>query len=158
VDFASKDCRDYPGSEREALKVDFEALRMAAGKIGVHITAAAGGSYFSAERRSINIDTRTPNRRGFVSVGQLTDEYLHAWNQIETRGKFLDTSAANEHRRLGRIAERLGTKALVSTENVVFHKLEALNFVCSGHPVPGFMWRVPYDDVRTFAYSWATHF
>lgn len=156
--FKSNDLDEYPGSRVPALKVDFEQLIWAAQKIGVTVTHESGGSHYSPARRVINIDTKTPNQRGFVSIGQLTDEYLHAWNQYWRRGTFLDAVAAKEHVRLGKIAESVGTANLGTSSNAAFHKLEALNFFMSGKPIPSFIWRAPKEDVQRFGWSWEQHF
>lgn len=158
MDERGDDFPEYPGSTLPALKVDFAQLDLFAGKLGVRVTTHSGGSYFSPTLRLINIDSRTPSRRGFVSVGQLTDEYLHAWNQRFGRGRFLEPRAAGEHRSFGARAERDGTRSLGRSGNAAFHKLEALNFVQSGHDVPGFIWRTPMEEVRRFAFAWEQHF
>jgi hypothetical protein len=158
MDYGSGDYPLYPGSKSPALKGDFAALTEAARAISVTVTLDSGGSWFSPTRRQINIDTKMPNQRGFVSLGQLSDEFLHAWNQIRGRGKFLDPKAAMEHQRFGRTATELGTRALGSNQNSAFHKLEALNFVSSGEHVPGFIWRIPYIELRQFAHSWIQDF
>lgn len=158
MDYKSNDLLEYPGSDVVALKVDFETLHQAAGKLGIAVTHTSDGSFYSPSRRLINIDTKTPNRQGFVPVGQLADEYLHAWNQCYGRGHFLDQATAAEHLELGRIAEATGTRSLGSRRNCAFHQLEALNFVMSGHEVPPFIWRAPFPAVRQFAYSWQQHY
>lgn len=158
VDFTSRDCDRYPGSEKPALKVDFASLHEAAAKLGVTVEHNSGGSFFSPTHRLINIDTKTVNSVGFVSLGQLTDEYLHAWNERYGRGKFLAGEAKKEHARLGRDAQAHGTSKLGTNQNIVFHKLEALNFVDAGHFIPTFVWRATLEDVRVFAYSWQQNY
>jgi hypothetical protein len=158
MDYRSRDLPEYPGSDVPALKVDFSDLSDAARKIGVVVTNSAGGSFYSPSQKLINIDTKTPNQRGFVSVGQLTDEYFHAWNSFHGRGKFLDEKTAGEHKYLGEIAQSTGTKSLGHHKNCSFHQLEALNFIMSGHHVPTFVWRAPYAKVREFAYAWETQY
>jgi hypothetical protein len=86
-------------------------------------------------------------------LGQLSDEYLHAWNQIRGRGKFLELKAAKDHQDLGRIAARNGTKALGTSQNAAFHKLEALSFIFANEHFPTFIWRLPHIELRQFAYS-----
>ena len=158
MDYGSGDYPLYPGSTSPALKVDFEALTGAARELSVAVTLESGGSYFSPGRRLINIDTKTPNQRGFVSLGQLSDEFLHAWNQVRGRGKFLDPRVAKEHQAFGRIATESGTRSLGTNQNAAFHKLEALNFISSGQHVPTFIWRIPYIEMRQFAHSWIQDF
>lgn len=158
MDFQSRDLPEYPGSSKPALKQDFASLREFARQIGIRVEHDGVGSFFSWEDKLINIDTKTPNQRGFVSLGQLTDEYLHAWNQHFGRGKFLDPKAAAEHQAFGRAAMQSGTRSLGSNQNVAFHKLEALNFIQSGHHAPGFVWRVPMEELRRFAFAWQVHF
>jgi len=159
MDFRSNDLPTYPGSTIPALKADFAALDQAALRLGVTVTNTSDGSFYSPERKLINIDTKTPNQRGFVSLGQLTDEYLHAWNQTVGRGRFLPDEIAKEHRSLGGIAERRGTSGLGTAKIVcAFHQLEALNFVKSDHTVPQFIWRAPLHEVRQFAYAWEQFF
>lgn len=159
MDFVSNDLPDYPGSTIRALKVDFAALDLAASKIGVTVTNSGDGSFYAPDRKLINIDTKTPNQRGFVSLGQLTDEYLHAWNQWAGRGKFLPAHIAREHVALGRIAEQRGTSGLGTAKIIcAFHQLEALNFVMSNQEVPLFVWRAPLHEVRQFAYAWEQFF
>jgi hypothetical protein len=158
MDYSSGDYSLYPGSDKQALKVDFASLTEAAQKLNVAVTSYSGGSYFSPSRRLINIDTKGPNQRGFVSLGHLSDEYLPAWNQVRGRGKFLETKAAQEHQAFGRTAALYGTRSLGTNQNAAFHKLEALNFICSGQHVPTFVWRIPYIEMRQFAYSWIQDF
>ena len=150
MNYGSGDYPLYPGSDKPALKVDFQALEDAALEIGVTVTFNSGGSYFAPGARLINIDTKIPNQRGFVSLGQLSDEYLHAWNQIRGRGRFLDAKAAKEHQTFGRAATEHGTRWLGTNQNAAFHKLEALNFILSNEHVPTFIWRFP---TRTCASS-----
>lgn len=159
MDFKSNDLPAYPGSTIPALKADFAALDQAALRLGVIVTNTSDGSFYSPGRQLINIDTKTPNQRGFVSLGQLTDEYLHAWNQTVGRGRFLSEAIAREHIAMGGIAERRGTSGLGTAKIVcAFHQLEALNFVMSGQPVPRFIWRAPLHEVRQFAYAWEQFF
>jgi hypothetical protein len=158
MDYRSGDYPEYPGSSEPALKVDFESLVDVALKLGITVTFNSGGSYFAPDDRLINIDTKAKTRRGFVSLGQLSDEYLHAWNQVRGRGKFLDGNAAKEHQRLGRLAEKEGTRSLGTNQNAVFHKLEALNFITASKHIPTFIWRTPYVEMRKFAYSWILDF
>ena len=158
MDYNSGDYSRYPGSDKKALHVDFAALTEAAQLLNVAVTFYSGGLYFSPSRLLINIDTKTPNQCGFVSLGQLSDEYLHAWNQVRGRGKFLEAKAAQEHQALGRTAAARGTKSLGTKQNTVFHKLEALNFIGSDQHVPSFVWRIPCIEMRQFAYSWTQDF
>jgi hypothetical protein len=72
MDYSSGDYSLYPGSDKQALKVDFASLTEAAQKLNVAVTFYSGGSYFSPSRRLINIDTKSPNQRGFVSLGHLS--------------------------------------------------------------------------------------
>ena len=157
MNYSSDDCTDYPGSKVPMLHVDFTSLVDVAAKIGVTVTTDSGGSWFAPALRTINIDTKTATERGFVSLGQLSDEYLHAWNQARGRGKYLDPIAAKEHRAYGAIAEKLGTGALVTQANYAFHKLEALNFFCADEHIPSFIWRTPCDELKRFALSWPQH-
>ena len=153
--YQSDDYPAYPGSEVRALKVDFEALELFARKLGIAVTLRSGGSFFDPAQRLINIDTKTRTRRGFVSCGQLTDEYLHAWNQVNGRGKHMPERLAKLHIEWGRAAAAHGTRSLGSNQNASFHRLEALNFVDSGAEVPSFIWRAPLELVRAFAYAWS---
>lgn len=158
MDYRSGDYPEYPGSDIPALKGDFEALVYAAQGLSIAVTHDSGGSYFSPTARLINVDTKTPTQRGFVSLGQLTDEFLHAWNQVRGRGKYLPSDAAKMHRTLGATAERYGTRALGISPNAAFYKLEALNFLDADEHIPTFMWRSPLSRVRQFAWSWTHHF
>ena len=158
MDYTTGDYSEYPGSTVPALKVDFAQLELFAGHLGINVTTRGVGSFFSPTARLINIDTKIPNQRGFVSLGQLTDEYLHAWNQVKGRGRFLDARAAREHRRLGLDAERNGTRSLGVHGNTAFHRLEALNFVLSRDDIPSFIWRAPLDEVCKFGFAWEQHF
>jgi hypothetical protein len=47
MDNRSGDDSLYPGSDKQALKVDFESLVVSALELGVAVTFKAGGSYFS---------------------------------------------------------------------------------------------------------------
>ncbi len=158
MDYKNGDYPEYPGSKVPALKIDFAQLDMFANRLGITVTNRGVGSFFSPTARLINVDTKTTNGRGFVSLGQLTDEYLHAWNQIKGRGRFLDPRAATEHRRLGLDAEHNGTRSLGVSGNAAFHRLEALNFVQSDAAVPSFIWRAPLEEVRKFGFAWEQHF
>ena len=75
MDYSSGDYSLYPGSDKQALKVDFASLTEAAQKLNVAVTFYSGGSYFSPSRRLINIDTKSPNQRGFVSLGSLIPSF-----------------------------------------------------------------------------------
>jgi hypothetical protein len=154
MEYKSGDYSEYPGSSKPALKVDFESLVMSAHDLSISVSFDSSGSYFSPSQRLINIDTKTPNRRGFVSLGQLSDEYLHAWNQVRGRGKFLEGKAAEFHQSFGRIAANHGTRTLGSNQNAAFHKLEALNFIFANEHFPTFIWRLPHIELRQFAFSW----
>ncbi|HEY4250383.1 MAG TPA: hypothetical protein VGM87_04260 [Roseomonas sp.] len=153
--YRGDDYPEYPGSARPALKEDFEALRHACGQLGVTLMHESGGHFFNPASWVINIDTRTPNARGFVSLGHLTDEFLHAWNQRHGRGRNMDRRLAEQHIGWGRTAAVHGTRGLGSNQNICFHKLEALNFVDSKADVPRFIWKIPLATLRAFAYSWA---
>ncbi len=158
MEYESGDYPNYPGSDIAALKVDFESLRLSAQEIGVTVTLGSGGSFFSPRLKRINIDTKSRTARGFVSVGQLTDEYFHAWNENKDRGRYLtDRTAAEEHVRLGRIAAASGTRSLGTQGNIAFHKLEALNFIASDARIPTFVWRIPDLEMHRFASSWRVH-
>lgn len=76
------------------------------------------------------------------TVGVLSDEYFHVWNNFaETRGKYLETaSRRDEHQALGSTLRLSG-----SSNDRRFHQLELLNYVQflekSGGPIPIFVWR-----------------
>ncbi|HEY3740876.1 MAG TPA: hypothetical protein VGL53_13580 [Bryobacteraceae bacterium] len=76
------------------------------------------------------------------TVGVLSDEFLHVWNNFaDGRGQHLENGADKaEHRALG------GTLRLSGSSNDRrFHQLELRNFVrhlkSSGGSIPTFMWR-----------------
>ena len=77
----------------------------------------------------------------FCTVGVLTDEYLHVWNNFgETRGRYLGDADKREHKALG------GTLRLSGSSNDRrFHQLELLNYAhflgVSGSAIPSFIWR-----------------
>ena len=75
------------------------------------------------------------------SVGVLTDEFLHAWNNYAgRRGIYLDAAKEKEHEGLARVTRLSG-----SSNDRKFHQLELENYVrClqkSGDAIPGFIWR-----------------
>lgn len=76
------------------------------------------------------------------SVGVLSDEYLHVWNNFAgTRGRYLEQeSGTKEHKELGSTLRLSG-----SSNDRRFHQLELKNYVRflerSGGPIPIFMWR-----------------
>jgi hypothetical protein len=78
---------------------------------------------------------------GNCTVGVLTDEYLHVWNNFaETRGQYLDENAGREHRAFARMVRLSG-----SSNDRRFHQLELENYVYflenSGGAIPNFIWR-----------------
>jgi hypothetical protein len=84
---------------------------------------------------------RTVSVTGKCTVGILTDEYLHVWNNFaERRGLYLADSMSDEHRGLGATLRLSG-----SSNDRRFHKLELLNYLQflrrSGQAIPTFMWR-----------------
>lgn len=80
----------------------------------------------------------TPN----CTVGVLSDEYLHVWNNFaDGRGQHLGNGAdKDEHRSLGSTLRLSG-----SSNDRRFHQLELRNYVrylsVSGDSIPTFLWR-----------------
>ncbi|MBX9701823.1 MAG: hypothetical protein K2X74_20475 [Acetobacteraceae bacterium] len=152
--YRGDDLLEYPGSDKPALTDDFAALAELCEQMNVSLTHETGGHFFAPATRRINIDTKTASARGFVSVGHLTDEFLHAWNQMHGRGKHVPAAMAEQHVAWGTAAARDGTRSLGTNQNRCFHKLEALNFLNSQTHIPRFIWRIPHVDLRVFALSW----
>lgn len=74
-------------------------------------------------------------------IGELTDEFLHVWNNWnEQRGRHLEGAEAEEHRFLSRQKHFSG-----SSNDRRFHQLELKNYVCylrsSGTHIPIFIWK-----------------
>lgn len=86
----------------------------------------------------LRVVTLTPS----CSVGTLSDEYFHVWNNVgSVRGMYLERGAeAEEHRALGQTLRISG-----SSNDRRFHQLELRNYVrClrnSPEPIPIFVWR-----------------
>jgi RHS repeat-associated protein len=123
----------YPGHAARASTQHIREFRRALQQLGVRLENTPGAASFDPAKKIINLDLRG------VKLGKLVDEYLHAWNQVAGRGKFLEGVAASEHTRLGAAATQEGTRSLGQVGNVLFHQLEALNFVRSGQHTPQFI-------------------
>jgi RHS repeat-associated protein len=108
------------------------------------------------ERRTISSGVvRLDLRR--VDVGTLIDEYMHAWNQVWGRGTYLGQNAKLEHLALERAIRELGNSSLLGPgRERVFHQLEALNFLNSGHHIPSFVWPVR-KELKNWSLSWVMH-
>jgi hypothetical protein len=75
------------------------------------------------------------------TVGILSDEFLHVWNNAQHRGKYFEsTLTADEHRQLGSTLRLSG-----SANDRRFHQLELGNYarflMRSGTAIPMFVWR-----------------
>jgi hypothetical protein len=75
------------------------------------------------------------------SVGELTDEFLHAWNNWkEQRGRHLEEAESEEHRFLSRQKRFSG-----SSNDRRFHQLELKNYVnhlrARNEHIPIFVWK-----------------
>jgi hypothetical protein len=81
-------------------------------------------------------------------IGELTDEFLHVWNNFnERRGNFLPVEDANEHRALSRQLRLSG-----SSNDRRFHQFELENNTrhlrgSNGH-IPLFVWKTFIDLAR----------
>lgn len=78
-------------------------------------------------------------------IGELTDEFLHVWNNWnEQRGVYLEGGEAEEHKFLSRQKHFSG-----SSNDRRFHQLELKNFVhhlrSSGAHIPIFVWKTFTD-------------
>ncbi|GDX93652.1 hypothetical protein LBMAG46_36610 [Planctomycetia bacterium] len=81
-----------------------------------------------------------------ISIGTLTDEFLHIWNRGK-KGNFLPEQLAARHRELWAEVKRFGsTKALSQFDEDIYHHLELLNFLNSGTRLPRFMQLLPELD------------
>jgi hypothetical protein len=85
--------------------------------------------------------SRTVSVTSKCTVGILTDEYLHVWNNFgDRRGTYLSEAMAEEHKGLGSTLRLSG-----SSNDRRFHQLELLNYVLclrrSGEAIPTFVWR-----------------
>jgi hypothetical protein len=79
---------------------------------------------------------------GHASVGLLTDEFLHVWNNTdERRGKFFpDPEQGKTHRFLRTLGAKSGT-----SDDRHLHQMEIANFAycvkAGGASIPVFVWR-----------------
>jgi hypothetical protein len=113
-------------------------FRVLAGEMGV-ATVVLGQkkdvTQWFGEKSPDNYVHLTP----WISVGTLTDEFLHVWNNhAKNRGRYInDLSLANEHITLN--------LCRTPPSEIRYHQLELLNyteFVSRMKPqIPGFVWR-----------------
>ena len=96
---------------------------------------------FGQSRAVTKLGDKSVHLTARCSVGVLTDEFLHAWNNFgERRGLYLDEAGKEEHQKLGRDFRLSG-----SSNDRRFHQLELENYVrClrnSREAIPVFVWR-----------------
>jgi hypothetical protein len=119
-----------------ALKEDIQAFREYVSELGYSIKFGAKWAVtrFNKSDPKIQLTAR-------CRIGELTDEFLHAWNNWnERRGCYLEAAESEEHKFLSRQKHFSG-----SSNDRRFHQLELKNYVRylreSGEHIPIFVWK-----------------
>jgi hypothetical protein len=107
----------------------------------------------SKHGHATNVLTKTVyfNRTKKIKYSTLLDEFAHVFGGAQGKGRFLPDQYRELHERLWEQVQILGNTADLGDDiNMLYHQFELWNFIRSGKKIPGFMLRIPKEDIQCF--------